>query len=262
LNRPYAALLALLVFSCTPPPPPPVAPVPSQSADHKIPTAETLVAPRIPIGPDKRVVQTLVANLNQDPAEEQVIVLQNRQNLSLPVTIQVAAYDQARKTSYLAWEGTALASASQPVSLSLEDLIGDHQLELLVQGLDEAGHPSLDVLRPIPSSGSLGLSYKTIFSKVSRGTIRIDHPIRPDSYSAGQNSNLSDFVVVDEPDPSSKDPSRMVRTTYAWLFQKGEYVPTTTEHYQRETVTDATLVPSGVVHLMELQEQGWSYIRP
>src|ERR1700730_13986500 len=27
-------------------------------------------------------------------------------------------------------------------------------------------------------------------------------------------------------------------------------------------VSDATLVPSGVVHLMELQEQGWSYVRP
>jgi uncharacterized protein len=27
-------------------------------------------------------------------------------------------------------------------------------------------------------------------------------------------------------------------------------------------VTDATIVPSGVVHLMELQEQGWSYVRP
>jgi intracellular sulfur oxidation DsrE/DsrF family protein len=25
---------------------------------------------------------------------------------------------------------------------------------------------------------------------------------------------------------------------------------------------DATIVPSGVVHLMELQEQGWGYIRP
>lgn len=27
-------------------------------------------------------------------------------------------------------------------------------------------------------------------------------------------------------------------------------------------IADATLVPSGVVRLMELQEQGWSYIRP
>jgi intracellular sulfur oxidation DsrE/DsrF family protein len=25
---------------------------------------------------------------------------------------------------------------------------------------------------------------------------------------------------------------------------------------------DASIVPSGVVHLMELQEQGWSYVRP
>jgi intracellular sulfur oxidation DsrE/DsrF family protein len=27
-------------------------------------------------------------------------------------------------------------------------------------------------------------------------------------------------------------------------------------------VSDATMVPSGVVRLMELQEQGWSYVRP
>ena len=27
-------------------------------------------------------------------------------------------------------------------------------------------------------------------------------------------------------------------------------------------VAEATIVPSGVVHLMELQEQGWSYVRP
>lgn len=27
-------------------------------------------------------------------------------------------------------------------------------------------------------------------------------------------------------------------------------------------VSDATIVPSGVVHLVELQEQGWSYVRP
>lgn len=29
-----------------------------------------------------------------------------------------------------------------------------------------------------------------------------------------------------------------------------------------ELVSEATVVPSGVVRLMELQEQGWSYVRP
>jgi uncharacterized protein len=27
-------------------------------------------------------------------------------------------------------------------------------------------------------------------------------------------------------------------------------------------IAEATVVPSGVVRLMELQEQGWSYVRP
>ena len=35
-----------------------------------------------------------------------------------------------------------------------------------------------------------------------------------------------------------------------------------TEGHAISIIADATLVPSGVVRLMELQEQGWSYIRP
>jgi len=34
------------------------------------------------------------------------------------------------------------------------------------------------------------------------------------------------------------------------------------EGHAISVVSDATIVPSGVVHLMELQEQGWSYVRP
>jgi intracellular sulfur oxidation DsrE/DsrF family protein len=35
-----------------------------------------------------------------------------------------------------------------------------------------------------------------------------------------------------------------------------------TEGHPISVLPGATVVPSGVVHLMELQEQGWSYIRP
>jgi uncharacterized protein len=35
-----------------------------------------------------------------------------------------------------------------------------------------------------------------------------------------------------------------------------------TEGHAIPIVSDATIVPSGVVRLMELQEQGWSYVRP
>jgi intracellular sulfur oxidation DsrE/DsrF family protein len=34
------------------------------------------------------------------------------------------------------------------------------------------------------------------------------------------------------------------------------------EGHPIEVLSDAVLVPSGVIHLMELQEKGWSYIRP
>ncbi len=34
------------------------------------------------------------------------------------------------------------------------------------------------------------------------------------------------------------------------------------EGHEIAILPEATVVPSGVVHLMELQEQGWSYVRP
>ena len=34
------------------------------------------------------------------------------------------------------------------------------------------------------------------------------------------------------------------------------------EGHEIPIIPDATIVPSGVVRLMELQEQGWSYVRP
>ncbi|MBU6456981.1 MAG: DsrE family protein [Bradyrhizobium sp.] len=34
------------------------------------------------------------------------------------------------------------------------------------------------------------------------------------------------------------------------------------EGHPIQIVSDATVVPSGVVHLSELQEQGWSYVKP
>jgi intracellular sulfur oxidation DsrE/DsrF family protein len=35
-----------------------------------------------------------------------------------------------------------------------------------------------------------------------------------------------------------------------------------TEGHAISILPEASIVPSGVVHLMELQEQGWSYVRP
>jgi hypothetical protein len=34
------------------------------------------------------------------------------------------------------------------------------------------------------------------------------------------------------------------------------------EGHPIEIIPEATVVPSGVVRLMQLEEQGWSYVRP
>ncbi len=63
------------------------------------------------------------------------------------------------------------------------------------------------------------------------------------SHQAAQGHGLS---RARSSSPPATTPSR------AWRRPKAIAIP---------MVPDATIVPSGVVHLMELQEQGWSYVR-
>lgn len=232
-----ALLLILLVASCAPAPAPVAPAAGPAAAAPAAPSADDLAAARLTVPADRRLLQTLSANLDSDPAEEQILLLQNRANLGLPVTVQVAAFDKARNTYYLAWEGTALASASQPVQVSLEDLVGDHQPAILIRGLDEAGRVTLDVFRP----SGVGRAYLNVFSKTSRGVILVERPVRPDTYTAGQNSTLSDTLIIDEPEATGQDVRRAVRTTYSWFFQKNEYQVTATERYVKEGNGDAAL---------------------
>ncbi|MEI8093981.1 MAG: pallilysin-related adhesin [Spirochaetales bacterium] len=194
--------------------------------------ADALEQPKIPVPADHKVLKVLSVNLDNDPEEEQVMLLQAKANLSLPISVRIADYDVQRKTYYLAWETDVLASASQPFDVRVQSLISASQQELVVRGVAESGHPSLDIFRLATAGTGLGLQYVRVFSQVSLGTIDLD------TTATGFSSVP---VIAEEADKSSPNPLDTVKTIWEWRFQKSRYEVVRTEHFRREKPADATL---------------------
>jgi intracellular sulfur oxidation DsrE/DsrF family protein len=81
------------------------------------------------------------------------------------------------------------------------------------------------------------------------------------TYGAGLNMLRSDTSPVQDRIKRLKD------MVFAGKIQFSACNVTKTAMEKKEghaisVVPEASMVPSGVVHLMELQEQGWSYVRP
>lgn len=237
-------LLGSAVISCTPneeslaPVPTVKGPVPSATSEKE--EAEQF-PPRVPIPADKKVLEIQNLNLDESEAEEQILFLQSRNDLSLPIQVKVVAFNPALKTSYVAWEGEVLARGNQPFSFLLDDMVGDHKKELVIRGLDDKGRPSIDIFRRIPSPGGVGLQFKSALSLSAQGTIDITRPPRSNGYDQGEKSDISYQVVSEENDPTSSNLLDTIKTVYSWKYQSNKFERTKTEKYRKESKNDSEL---------------------
>ena len=201
---------------------------PASDADAQ---AAAFEIPRIPVDTEKRVLQTLTVNLDKDIEDEQLVFLQTKSNLSLPIEVIVADFDVQRKTWYQAWEGTLLASASQPFDARVESLISAEQKEIAVTGFSETSRPTLEIYRLVAGTG-LGLQYTTVFQQQSQGTIDLQRD---------PEAGTSASIVLEEPDPRSEDPLDALRTTWRWRFQSSQYEVVQSAPFRRASQPDSAM---------------------
>lgn len=206
--------------------------VANQASKAATQSEESLELPRIPVPADRKVLETLATNLDDDAEEEQIVVLQSKANLSLPITLKVADFDSQRKTNYLAWEGQALASGAQPFEVRVEPLVSADHREIVVRGISEDGQSSLDIFRLVTSGTGLGLQYTRIFSQSVAGTIELDPLVQ---------GFTSVPVVAEQTDPTSPNPLDTIRTIWEWHTQDSRYDVVRTEHYRREKPPETAL---------------------
>jgi len=243
--------LAALVAACSPSSIPAVrtSPAPAVDAAAAVPDAPRSVPaapsdrerPRISVDPSDTVLQIIDANLEADPNGKQIIVVKKTGDVSAPVRILVADADPARGAYYYqSWEGATSATDTRVLSVTLEDLVGDHKLDIVASGMNEAGQLTLDVFHPLPPVRGGGLRYRPI-CQIAADDIKLDDAQRPDSYTSSDKNGESFPIAAYLKDPDSTNVTDMVRITYAWNASEARYVPGSPEKVPGSQLAQALL---------------------
>jgi len=222
--------------------------------------------PRIAIDPQDTVLQILSVNLDQDPDEEQLIAVKKLSDVGSPVRLLVVDADPARGTYYYqSWETETDATDSRVFSLSVRDIIGDHTLQVVANGMNDAGRLTLDVYRLLPPSQGKGLVYRPVLQVVA-DEVNVDESERPDSYATDSKPGASFPVIAYLRDPDSQSVMDLVRIRYTWNAQEGRYVPGGAEKIPGEEVRQAQLkalyTSSGELAFEQFISGSWVQVQP
>ena len=187
---------------------------------------QQMLSPKVPIPKEFNLVQVQNLNLNLDQSEEQVLVLKSRDNPDAPISIGVVDLDPARNQYVLSWTHPTLATNARTFSVTAEDIIGDHALEIICVGTNDKGEQTMDVFRKTHAPTGPDLSYTEIFRSEIRGTIEIQRHDRSQAYKLGQQDGSSFPIITTTQDPTSDRIGDLMQTTYTWSSLKKDYAPT------------------------------------
>ncbi len=197
--------------------------------------------PLIRVSSDDRVISILNGNLDSDPDPEQVIAVKSREDVNSPIRIIVADFDSAKRGHYFqSWEAPIGAVNPRTFRLSLEDMEGDHGLEIVAGGTDGQGKSTLDVLRRNTAVHGQGVSFHSV-CQITADDVRIERTERSESYSSGQKNGESFSISAFSRDPESKNVMDLIRVPYTWTYAENRFVQGRSEKIAGEKVQQRML---------------------
>ncbi|TVQ23266.1 MAG: hypothetical protein EA382_10365 [Spirochaetaceae bacterium] len=186
--------------------------------------------------------QALMANLDFDENEEQIIVFKRRDDPDDLIRLLVVTYDSVRNAWIRSWEGVTNATSTRSFTVYTDDLVGDHEQEIVAFGINSRGEQTLDVFRRTSDALGFGLSYTRILSIEADITIRVESVPRSEAYEAMATVSAPSYpVIAERRDPESRNDFDAVRTTYFWDYPSRRYVAGLVESVSGEAVQDDRL---------------------
>lgn len=185
-------------------------------------TAATEIRPsaNITLAAAETLLDVLAFNLDADQEDEQVLVV--KRSGELPIRILVVDYDPSARGWIRSWEGVTAATKIKTFQVSINDLVGDRNLDLVCSGMDEAGEQTLTVFWRSTSTEERA-SYVPIAS-LRADSIIIEETDRPESYKLGQTNGESWKISAYSRDEASANLLDQIRETWAFSFRAGVYV--------------------------------------
>ncbi len=204
--------------------------------------------PRVSVPPEAQLIQLLEVNLDLDRNDEQILALKDTSNGSEGIRLLIADYDTIRDKYIVTWSGRTKTNSRRSFNISVIDVTGDHNLEILCNGITEEGLQTIDIFRRTTSPDQLGLYFESILSIAVKGTIELVEEKRTQAYQKGQRSGIAHPVLTTTRDESSERLGDIIKTTYVWRSGSGSYHRVKTEKIPGQEIEDK--------HLRELLRGG------
>jgi len=185
--------------------------------------------PKVPLGPGESLLFVMDTNLDLDTTDEQVVVMKPQGGAEEPITIAVVDYDSVRGAYARTWESPTLATNIRTFTIAFNDLVGDHNLEIVCRGMTSRGELTLDVFRKTPSPSGLGLYFTSICQIATDGSIAIEEVDRSEGYRLGQKNGPSFPIFAYTQDRESENLLDLVKHSHYWQYQQNRYVLSSVE---------------------------------
>jgi hypothetical protein len=169
-------------------------------------------------------------------------VVKSTEQTSSPVEVMVADYDGIRDKYVVTWRSATESNYRKDFNLSVLDVTGDHNVEIICSGLTSDGRQTLDIFRRSASpDDTFGLYFQSILSLSVEGTIELREKKRTDSYQKGLKSGQSYPVVTTTKDQSSDKLVDLTKKTYIWRNNREQYALVNTEDISGQEIEDQQL---------------------
>lgn len=204
-------------------------------------TTTEALAPKVPPSQEESLLRIINVNLDLDQQEEQVLVLKLREDPSAFIRIAVIDYESVTESYIRTWEGTTGITKLRSLDVSLADLTGDHNFEILCAGVGRNNLHNLTAFRRTTSENMIGLHYTEIFSLDVDGTIEIAETTRDNAYRSGMRDGKSFPIIATTIDPESDEVLYRIKSTYHWDFSSLRYLMVKEERLPGERIEEAQL---------------------
>ncbi len=213
------------------------APEGAQEEEEQDPASQ----PRVPLDRDEALIEAINANLDLDTIDEQILILKKKGEAESPIHVAVVDFDSVRDRYTRSWESSTQATNPRTFNLTLKDIVGDHNLDLVCRGTRSTGELTLDVFRKTPSPSGLGLYFAPICQIVADGSIEVQEAERSEGYQLGQKNGPSFPIYAYTQDKESSNILDLVKFSYYWKYQQNRYELTSVEKVPGEVVKEQQL---------------------
>ncbi|MDA3941050.1 MAG: pallilysin-related adhesin, partial [Spirochaetia bacterium] len=179
--------------------------------------------PKVTLDPDDFIIDIIDTNLDLDSNDEQILIVKNNVENNSPVRVLVADFDNIMNSYFISWEGITGSDNIKSLSVSLIDITGDHNLEIVCTGTDLDGKKTINIFRRTPSQNGIIIHFSDILNLSVDGNIEIKEEQRSQAYQTGISDSMSFPIIVTTTDENSKNILDMIKKTYFWRNQEDSY---------------------------------------